>query len=63
MATVEKRGKSYRITVAAGIDLNGKQIRHRFVWTPDEKLTPRQVEKELNRQEEGRPKSGCFSPT
>lgn len=50
MATVEKRGKSYRITVAAGIDLNGKQIRHRFVWTPDEKLTPRQVEKELNRQ-------------
>lgn len=50
MATVEKRGKSYRITVAAGIDLNGKQIRHRMVWTPDEKLTPRQVEKELNRQ-------------
>ena len=50
MATIEKRGKGYRITVAAGIDLNGKQIRHRFVWTPDEKLTPRQVEKELNRQ-------------
>ena len=50
MATVEKRGKSYRITVAAGIDLNGEQIRHRLVWTPDEKLTPRQVEKELNRQ-------------
>lgn len=50
MATVEKRGKGYRITVAAGIDLNGKQIRHRMVWTPDEKLTPRQVEKELNRQ-------------
>lgn len=50
MATIEKRGKGYRITVAAGIDLNGKQIRHRFVWTPDEKLTPRQVEKELTRQ-------------
>ncbi len=50
MATIEKRGKCYRITVAAGIDLNGKQIRHRLVWTPDEKLTPRQVEKELNRQ-------------
>ena len=50
MATVEKRGKGYRITVAAGIGLNGKQIRHRLVWTPDEKLTPRQVEKELNRQ-------------
>lgn len=50
MATVEKRGKGYRITVAAGIDLNGKQIRHRMVWTPDETMTPRQVEKELNRQ-------------
>lgn len=50
MATVEKRGKGYRITVAAGIDMNGKQIRHRLNWTPDEKLTPRQVEKELNRQ-------------
>lgn len=50
MATIEKRGKSYRITVAAGIDRNGKQIRHRLVWTPEEKLTPRQVEKELNRQ-------------
>lgn len=50
MATVEKRGKGYRITVADGIDMNGKQIRHRFVWTPDEAMTPRQVEKELNRQ-------------
>ncbi len=50
MATIEKRGKSYRITVAAGIDLNGKQIRHRLVWTPDPKMTPRQIEKELNRQ-------------
>ena len=50
MATVEKRGKGYRITIAAGIDLNGKQIRHRFSWTPDEKMTPRQIEKELNRQ-------------
>lgn len=50
MATIEKRGKGYRITVAAGIDMNGKQIRHRLVWTPDEKMTPRQIEKELNRQ-------------
>lgn len=50
MATVEKRGKGYRITVAAGIDMTGKQIRHRMVWTPDEKMTARQIEKELNRQ-------------
>ena len=50
MATIEKRGKGYRITVAAGIDMTGKQIRHRMVWTPDEKMTARQIEKELNRQ-------------
>lgn len=50
MATIEKRGKSYRITVAGGMDLNGKQIRHRLLWTPDPKLTPRQIEKELTRQ-------------
>ncbi len=50
MATVEKRGKGYRITVAGGLDLNGKQIRHRMVWTPDKTMTPRQIEKELNRQ-------------
>lgn len=30
MATVEKRGRGYRITVAGGFDLNGKQIRHRM---------------------------------
>src|SRR5699024_9089303 len=50
MATVEKRGRGYRITVAAGIGLDGRQIRRRTVWTPDPKLTPRQVEKELARQ-------------
>ena len=50
MATVEKRGKGYRITVAAGIGLDGRQIRRRTIWTPDPKLTPRQVEKELARQ-------------
>ena len=50
MATIEKRGKGYRITVAAGIDLNGKQIRYRTVWTPEPGMTERQVQKELERQ-------------
>lgn len=50
MATVEKRGKGYRITVAAGIGLDGRQIRRRTIWTPDPKMTPRQVDKELARQ-------------
>ena len=33
----------------AGIGLDGRQIRRRTVWTPDPKMTPRQVEKELAR--------------
>ena len=50
MATIEKRGAAYRITVAAGIDVNGKQLRQRMTWTPDPGMTPRQVQKELQRQ-------------
>ena len=50
MATIEKRGKGYRITVAAGIDMTGKQIRHRIVWTPEPGMTERQIKKELERQ-------------
>lgn len=55
MATVEKRTKkngqdSYRITVAAGIDSTGKQIRLRRTWEPPKPdMTPRQIEKALNR--------------
>lgn len=50
MATVEKRGNSYRITVSAGYDLQGKQIKRRMTWTPTEGMTARQIEKELERQ-------------
>ncbi len=50
MATVEKRGNAYRITVSAGYDLQGKQIKRRMTWTPDEGLTARQIEKELEKQ-------------
>ena len=50
MATIQKRGDSYRITVSCGYDIHGKQIRHTMTWTPDPKMTPRQVEKELKRQ-------------
>ncbi len=55
MATVEKRiGKSgkvsYRITVAAGIDSTGKQIRLRRTWEPSKPdMTPKQIEKALSR--------------
>lgn len=54
MATVEKRqgknGIAYRITVASGIDSNGKQIRVRRTWTPPKPdMTERQIEKALAR--------------
>lgn len=50
MATIEKRGNSYRITVSHGYDIAGRQIRHKMTWTPKPGMTDRQAEKELNRQ-------------
>lgn len=50
MATIEKRGKSYRFSVSEGYDLQGHQIRHTMTWTPPDNMTERQIEKEVNRQ-------------
>lgn len=50
MATVEKRGKSYRITASAGYSLDGKQVRQRMTWAPEPNMTPHQIERELQRQ-------------
>lgn len=50
MATIEKRNNSYRITVSAGYDSSGKQIKRRMTWTPDPDMTERQIEKELEKQ-------------
>lgn len=47
MATVQKRGNSYFITVSNGYDIAGKQIRKTMTYTPDETLTPKQQEKAL----------------
>ena len=51
MATIEKRGEGYRITVSMGYDIHGKQIKERMTWIPEPGMTRRQIEKELNRQE------------
>ena len=51
MATVTKRGNSYKITVSCGYDMNNKQIRRTMTWKPPENMTARQVKKELQRQE------------
>lgn len=48
MASITKRGDSYRIKVSCGYDASGKQIVSSMTWKPDPKLTQRQIEKELN---------------
>ena len=50
MATVEKRGESYRIVASAGYGADGKQLRNRMTWTPPQGVTSRQIEKDLDRQ-------------
>lgn len=50
MATVEKRGSGYRITVSAGYDMQGRQIKKRMTWTPPHGMTEKQTKKELERQ-------------
>ncbi len=49
MATITKRGGSYRIRVSCGYTAQGKQIVKSMTWTPPPGLTPKQTEKELNR--------------
>lgn len=50
MATIQKRGNSYKITVSCGYDMNGKQIRKNTTYTPASGMTPKQIEKEVERQ-------------
>ena len=50
MATVTKRGNSYRIKVSCGYDTYGHQVARTMTWKPDKGMTPKQIEKELNRQ-------------
>ena len=50
MATIKKRGNSYLIRVSCGYDVNGKHKEQSMTWRPDEGMTKKQIEKELNRQ-------------
>lgn len=50
MANITKRNDSYLIRVSCGYDANGKQVVHSMTWKPDKKCTPKQLEKELQRQ-------------
>lgn len=44
-----KGGVSYKITVSMGRDAQDKQIRHFKTWKPDHPMTPKQMEKEVQR--------------
>ena len=50
MATVQRRGDTYRITASAGYDTEGRQIRKSMTWRPAPGMTERQIAKELERQ-------------
>lgn len=50
MPTITKRNDTYKITVSAGYDINGKQIRKHFTWKPTPGMTAKQIEKALNTQ-------------
>lgn len=52
MASIEKRGSNYRITVNNGIDMFGDQIRERVIYEPDQAflaLSPKKQESYLKR--------------
>ncbi len=50
MANIRKRGNTYQIRVSCGYNIRGVQQFQSKTWKPDAKMTPKQIEKELNRQ-------------
>lgn len=50
MANIRKRGNTYQIRISCGYDVRGVQQFQSKTWKPDEGMTPKQIEKELNRQ-------------
>ena len=50
MATITKRGDTYRIRSYCGYDANGKQVIRSTTWKPSPGMTPKQIEKEVQRQ-------------
>lgn len=50
MATIQKRGNSYRIRAFCGYTASGKQNEKTMTWKPDPGMTEKQIAKELDRQ-------------
>ena len=50
MATARWRGSYYEIRVSCGLDSHGKRLYEYAHWKPTPEMTPKQIEKELERQ-------------
>lgn len=50
MASYVKRGSGYDIRCYCGTDVNGKRINKYKTWTPEKGMTPKQIERELQRK-------------
>lgn len=50
MATARAKGRGYEIRVSMGYDMNGTKITKSKTWIPPKQFTPKQLEKELERQ-------------
>lgn len=50
MANIRKRGNAYQIRVSCGYNTKGEQITQTMTWKPPEGMTPKQAEKEVQKQ-------------
>ena len=50
MATARPKGKGYEIRVFCGVDADKKRIDRSRTWVPEKKYSPKQIERELERQ-------------
>lgn len=48
MASIQKRGNSYRISVSNGYTSSGKKIVETATWVPEPGMKPKEIEKALN---------------
>ena len=50
MATARPKGRGYEIRVSMGYDMNGRKIVKSKIWIPPKNLTPKQLQKALERE-------------
>ena len=50
MASITKRGNTYKIVVSCGYDINNKKITHSMTYKPAPNMTEKQIQKDLQKQ-------------